>query len=100
MTIAQLEALNSQYVTAVDAEDWDTALKVLTKISARLATTPNLSRAIGGGGNQAISWTAQGIAEQQAFCRQMKASAAHATSGPFVMVPVTYQRPDATGDYE
>lgn len=100
MSIADLETLNTAYETAVDAESWSTALAVLSKIAIRLATTPNLARSLGGGGNQSITWTSQSVAEQQKFCRQMLAAAAHATSGPFVMVPVTYARPATSGDYE
>jgi hypothetical protein len=99
MSIADLEALNTAYITAVDAGDWNGALNVLTKIAVRLATTPNISRGMGGGGSQSIAWTSQSIAEQQAFCRKQMAAAAHATSGPFVQVPVTYARPDVSGDY-
>lgn len=100
MSIAELEALNTSYVTAVDAGDWNGALSVLTKIAVRLATTPNLSRGIGGGGSQSITWTSQSIAEQQAFCRKQLAAAAHATAGPFVQIPVTYARPDSSGEYQ
>lgn len=100
MSIADIEALNTAYVTAVDAADWTTALSVLSKLAIRLASTPNVARSLGGGGSQSIVWTAQSIAEQQRFCRQQQSAAAHAVSGPFVQVPVTYQKCDATGDYE
>ena len=99
MSIADLETLNTAYFAAVDAADWNTALGVLSKIAVRLATTPNLSRSLGSGGNQSITWTAQGIADQQKYCRQMLAASAHATAGPFVTVPVRYARPDSSGGY-
>ena len=95
MTIAGIETLNSAYESAVDAQSWDEALRILSKIAIRLATTPNLQRNLGGGGSQSITWTSQSIAEQQAFCRQMKASAASAL-GPFQITKVKYVRPDAT----
>jgi hypothetical protein len=98
MTIADLETLNTAYATAVDAEDWDGALKVLTKISIRLATTPNVSRSLGGAGNQSIGWNLQNVAEQQAFCRKMQA-ASRTASGFLQQVPITYQRAGETGDY-
>ena len=100
MSIAQIEALNTEYVAAVDAADWTAALNVLSKIAVRLATTPNLSRGMGGGGSQSIAWTSQSIAEQQAFCRKQMAAAAHATSGRGVQVPITYARPDSSGEYQ
>lgn len=99
MSIADIEALNTAYVTAVDAADWTTALSVLSKLAIRLASTPNVARSLGGGGSQSIAWTAQSIAEQQKFCRQQQSASAHATSGPFVQIPVVYQRPSTTGDY-
>jgi hypothetical protein len=99
MSIADLESLNTAYFAAVDSSNWSTALGVLSKIAVRLATTPNLSRNLGSGGSQSITWTAQGIADQQKYCRQMLTAAAHATSGPFVTVPVKYARPDSSGDY-
>jgi len=99
MSLSGIETLNTAYVAAVDAENWDAALKVLSKIAVRLATTPNVSRSMAGGGNQSIQWTSQSIAEQQAFCRRMKAEALAESTG-IQQTKVTYTAVDATGDYE
>lgn len=98
MSISDLETLNSTYSSAIDAGDWDAALTALAKIEVRLLTTPNLSRSLGGGGNQSISWNAQNIAAARQWLQQQKA-AGYSTSGPYQQTPVTYQRADATDTY-
>lgn len=100
MSIAQLEALYTNYAAARAAGSYDAAIGYLMDMKARLATTPNLSRNLGGGGSQSIAWNATQLDSLIADCRRMKIAATHATAGPFVQVPVTYQRPDASGDYE
>jgi len=100
MSLTDLETLYDTYAAAVDAESWDTALATLSKIAVRIATTPSkMARSVGNGGRQEMELNGQFVSEQQAFCRKMKAAAAHASSGPFVQVPVTYTRPTDTGDY-
>lgn len=99
MSISDIESLNTAYVSAVDAGSWDAALKVLTKIAVRLATTPNVSRSLAGGGDQSIQWTSQSVAEQQMFCRKMKAEALAESTG-IQQTKITYTAVDATGDFE
>jgi hypothetical protein len=99
MTVADLETLNTAYATAVDAEDWAAALKVLTKIAVRTITSPSkVARSLGGAGNQSVEWSAEFVAQQQAFCRKMQA-AARTASGFLQQVPIAYQRAGETGDY-
>jgi len=99
MTIADLESLYTAFSAARNAGNYDAAIGYVMDMKARLASTPNLSRALGGGGSQSIAWNPSQLDSLIADCRKMKAAAAHAASGPFVTVPVTYQRPDSTGDY-
>jgi len=99
MSIADLEALYAAFSGARNAGNYDAAIGCLMDMKARLATTPNLSRNLGGGGSQSIAWNPSQLDSLIADCRKMKAAATHAASGPFVTVPVTYQRPDAKGDY-
>lgn len=99
MSISDIESLNTAYVAAVDAEDWSKALKVLSKIAIRLATTPNVSRSLSGGGDQSIQWTSRSVTEQQAFCRKMKAMEVAESAG-IQQTEITYTAADATGDFE
>lgn len=99
MSIADLNTLYAEVVAAIDAGSYDLAIRKIMAMKARLATTPNLSRSLGGGGSQSVTWNAAQLDSLISDCRKAKAAASHATSGPFVCVPVTYQRPDATGDY-
>lgn len=99
MSIAELNTLYAEVVAAIDAASYDTAIAKIMAMKARLATTPNLSRSLGGGGSQSVTWNATQLDSLIADCRKLKAAAAHASSGPFVQIPVTYQRPDVTDDY-
>lgn len=93
MSIAQLNTLYDAAVAAMDAADFGTAILKLMAIKARLATTPNLSRAIAGGGSEAIAWNAAEIDSLIAQCRQIQASAIHTLGGPWQQTKVTYARP-------
>ena len=95
MSISQLDTLYESAVVAMDSADWNTAVLKLMAVKARLATTPNLSRGIGGGGNSSITWNAAEIDSLIGQCRQMQAASAHATSGPLQQTKVTYARVDS-----
>jgi len=92
MSIAQLDTLYEAAVAAMDAADFATAILKLMAIKARLATTPNLNRAVAGGGSEAITWNAAEIDSLITQCRQLKAASIHATSGPFNQTKVAYAR--------
>jgi hypothetical protein len=92
MSIAQLDTLYEAAVAAMDAGSFDTAILKLMAIKVRLATTPNLSKSLGGGGASSITWNAAEIDTLIGQCHQMKALAAHATSGPFRQTKVAYAR--------
>jgi hypothetical protein len=97
MSIAQLDTLYAAAVTAMDAADFSTAILKLMAIKARLATTPNLNRSVAGGGSESITWNAAEIDSLITQCRQLKAAASHATSGPFSQTKVTYARASCSG---
>ncbi len=97
MTIAELNTLYSSAVANMDAADWDSAITDLMKMQARLASTPNISRALAGGGNQSIAWTSASIKDLIAECRRNATratlEAATNTGGPWQASKVTYKRP-------
>jgi len=101
MSQADLNALYALYAAARAAGSYDSAIGHLMDIKARLATSPNrISRSLGGAGSQSLEWSGELIDSLIADCRKLKVAAAHASSGPFVMVPVTYARPETSEDYE
>jgi hypothetical protein len=100
VSIAELNTLYEAAVAAIDNGSYDVAIAKIMAMKARLATTPNLSRNLGGGGSQSIAWNPSQLDSLIADCRKMKVAAAHAVSGPFVQIPVTYRRCETTGDYK
>ena len=92
MSIAELNSLNSAASAAMESADWDTAITKLMSMQARLASTPNLERDLGG--SQAISWNPSGLDALITHCRRQKtaATAAASTSGPWQTTEVTYKR--------
>ena len=93
MTIAELNTLYSAAVSALDSGDYATAISKAMAMQVRLATTPNLTRNLGGGGSQAIAWTSESIAEFIAQARRLQSAArAAASGGPFQTTKVTYKR--------
>lgn len=92
MTIAQLDALYSAAAAAMADADWSTAITNLMAISARLATTPNLTRNLGPAGSQAITWNAAEIQALIGQCRKQQAAAQASSSGLFGQTPITYAR--------
>lgn len=99
MSIAQLDTLYTAAVAAIDAADWDTAIAKLMAVQARLATTPNLTRSLAGGGSQGLTWNPGQISELIANCRRQKAAARHASVGPFQTTKITYARAASSDDY-
>ena len=92
--IDEINTLTTTALAAVDSEDWDAAFKAGMKIQARLATTPNISRSLAGGGNQYIAWTQKSIDEFIKNCLSKIASslATSSSSGPYQQTNVTYTR--------
>ena len=99
MSLAELNTLYSAAVAAIDDADFDLAIRQLMAVKARLATMPNVSRNLPGGGTQSISFNPAQLDTLIAQCRQQKAAAAHATSGPYRQTKVTYARPDNADAY-
>jgi hypothetical protein len=99
MSISELNTLYTEAVAAIDAADYDLAIRKLMAVKARLATTPNITRALAGSGSQGISWAPAQIDSLIAQCRQLKAAARAATSGPFQQTKVVYRRPDNADSY-
>ena len=93
MSIAQLDALYEAAVAAMDARDFSTAILKLMAIKARLATTPNLSKSLGGGGSSSITWNAAEIDTLITECRKLKSETLAARSGPFQQTKIAYARP-------
>lgn len=94
MSIAELNTLYTAAVAAMDSADWDTAITKLMAMQARLASTPNITRALGGGGSQGIAWNAASLKDLIAECRRNKAAvtAAASETGPWQTTKVTYKR--------
>ncbi len=90
MSIAELNTLYAAAVTAIDAADWDTAIHQLMAVKIRLATMPNLSRSLAGGGSQSITWNAAELDSLIAQCRQNKVAASHSSGGIFQASRVIY----------
>ena len=60
----------------------------------------DMEQSRGSVGRQSIKWRVVDFGSLITHCDKMLAAAAHTSSGPFVMVPVTYARPGTSGDYE
>lgn len=99
MSVAELNAIYDAAVAALDAGDYAAAKLGFMKLMARRAAMPDVERSLGSAGRQSIRWRDVDLNSLIAQCDRLLAAAAHAASGPFVMVPVTYSRPDVSGDY-
>lgn len=94
MTIAQIDALYTEAVAALDAGNYATAISKALAAKLRLATTPNLARALGGGGSQSLAWAgAPAIDAFIAEVRKLKAQALAESSGGLQQTKITYARP-------
>lgn len=95
MSIVELNNLFSQATAALDAGNYDLAIQKAMAIQVRLATTPNVTRSLAGGGSQALSFNPAQLDSFISGCRQMKAAATHRTVGPFQQCKIVYCRPEA-----
>ena len=92
MSIAELNALFTAYATARAAGDYAAAIGHLMDIQGRLATTPNLTRSLAGGGSQGIAWNAVNLDSLIGECKRLQAAALAAASGPFQQTKIVYAR--------
>jgi len=98
MTIAALNTLYTAAEAAIDADDYDGAIKIALKAKMRLATMPDVSRSVGQG-SQALAWkNAVGIDNWITEVRKLKNASLLAAGGPFLQTKVNYQRAEATGE--
>lgn len=99
MSIAQIDALYAEAVAALDSGAYDTAIRKAQAVRIRLATTPNLSRSLAGGGSQSIAWASVAAIDQFiAECRKAKAAARAEAVGGLQQTKITYARPESTDD--
>lgn len=99
MSIAELEAIYDSAVAALDAGDYQAAKLGFMKLMVRRATMPDVEKSLGSAGRQSIKWRDVDLDSLIKQCDKMIAAASHAVSGPFVQIPITYARPDVSGDY-
>lgn len=96
MSIAELNSLYTQASTALAADDFAGAIRAAMQAKLRLATTPDVSRAVGQG-SQSIAWpNAAAIDAFIAQVNQLKATARLTASGPWLSTRVAYARPSST----
>lgn len=101
MSQSELNVLYAAFESALNAADYSTALLKLVLIKARIASGPiEVERGTAGGGSSSFILTPNGVDALFAEVRALQTAAAHATTGPWVSVPVDYVRPTASGDYE
>lgn len=92
MSIAELNALYTAAAAAMESSQWSTAITKLMAMQARLASTPNVTRSLGGGGSQGIQWNSQSLADLISFCQKQSAAETAAASGPWQTTEITYKR--------
>lgn len=99
MSIAELNALYVAAIAALDAGDYDTAIRKAIAVKLRLATTPDSTQGSGAAATSLAWANAAAIDDFVANCRRLQVQAAAAASGgPFRQSAVTYARPAASGD--
>jgi hypothetical protein len=99
MSLAQIEALYTAAVNALDNGDYDTATQKAIACQMRLATTPDIDRMLGAGGQQRMAWTNAGALDRFiAECRKLKSQTIAAISGP-QQTKVVYGRPESLDCY-
>lgn len=92
MSIAQLDALYQEAMQALDSGDYDTAINRALACKFRLATTPNVARAVGSG-SSSLAWAnAVAIDSFVAEVRKLKIQANASTYG-IQQTKLTYARP-------
>lgn len=94
MSIAELNSLYASATAAMGTADWSGAITYLMQMQARLASTPNVSRQLAGGGSQSIGWSSASIKDLIAECRRNLTGSrvAASTGGPFSTTKVKYVR--------
>ncbi len=94
MSIAELNTLYTAAADAMASAEWDTAIQKLMAIQARVASTPNVTRNLPGGGSQSLTFNPGSLSKTIADCRRQKAAAlaAASTAGPWQTTKVTYAR--------
>lgn len=100
MSIAELEAIYDAAIAALDAGNYQSAKLGFMKLAARRAAMPDVEKSLGSAGRQSIKWRDVDLTSLISQCDKLIAAAAHATAGPFVQIPVTYARPDSSGEYQ
>lgn len=93
MSIAELNTLYTSAAASMASGDWESAIVTLLQLQARLASTPNASRNVGGG-SQSFTFNPGDIDGLIANCRRQKTAAtvAASTTGPWQSSKVTYAR--------
>jgi len=99
MSIAELNSLYREATAALDAGNYDIAIQKAMALQLRLATTPNVTRSLAGGGSQALSFNPAQLDSFISGCRQMQSAAVHRMSGPFQQCKVVYARTDSVDEY-
>jgi hypothetical protein len=101
MSLATFQTLMESASTALAAGEYANAITYATRAKAILSTVLQMQRA-GGGNSQSLSpqYSLAAVDSFIADCRKLQTGASHATSGLFTQLPVTYQRPSTTEDYQ
>lgn len=96
MTVkADLEALYSAAIAALDAGEYTTAIKKAMAIKMRLLTSADLTA-----DTKEIAWKRPSDADSfVADCRILQAAALHTSAGGIQMSKITYARVDDSGNY-
>lgn len=97
MSLSDLNTLYAAAVAALDAADYATAIRKAMAIQARLATTPNVTRDLAGGGSQGLSFNPSQLDSFIANCRKLATAASFSTAIP--VSKITYERAETTDDY-
>lgn len=94
MTISQLDALYASATAAMASADWDAAILSLMQMQARLASMPNVERALADAGTQKIAWNPAQIASLIDLCEKRRSAqlSAASTGGPWRTSKITYKR--------
>lgn len=99
MSIAQIESLYGEAVAALDAGDYQTAIRKAIACKARLATTPNISRSLAGGGQQGMSWAnAAALDEFIKEARKLLAQDLAQSSGGLQQTKIIYARAEESSE--
>lgn len=98
MTASAFETAMSNAASAYAGGDYSGAIAYAVQGLA-LMPAANVSRNLSGGGAQSITWNSASILAFIQQCKIAKTSAAHAVSGPFQQIDVTYAAADDVDEY-